>query len=295
MAGRQVVVGYDGSHFSGNALAWAAREAQARGVALLIAHAESPAPAAAYQRVPVDAEKEMLLGAAEVARLLAPDVDVRTGAVPGPVVESLLRLMADAEVGVVGCRGLGATAEQLVGSTSLQLAARMSRPLVVVRTVYYAVPGPDAGRVVVGVDGLPGASAAIDFAIKEAKVRGCGLTAIHAWDPVCVEVYDADGILVERLPAQEEHRAFEAMTEWLAPWTDRYPEVDIRRRPVCGTSATQLVRASAGAELFVVGARGVSGVRSQRLGSVSDALLHRADCPVAVVHVPLSDRAGSET
>jgi nucleotide-binding universal stress UspA family protein len=44
-----------------------------------------------------------------------------------------------------------------------------------------------------------------------------------------------------------------------------------------------LLEQGAGAELIVVGRRGLGGVRSFLLGSVSQQVVHRATCPVVVV------------
>jgi nucleotide-binding universal stress UspA family protein len=44
-----------------------------------------------------------------------------------------------------------------------------------------------------------------------------------------------------------------------------------------------LIDESAGAQLLVVGSRGHAGLGGMLLGSVSQAVVHRARCPVAVV------------
>ena len=51
-----------------------------------------------------------------------------------------------------------------------------------------------------------------------------------------------------------------------------------RDRPV-----HQLLERSRGAQLVVVGSRGHGELAGMVLGSVSNALVHKADCPVAVV------------
>ena len=68
------------------------------------------------------------------------------------------------------------------------------------------------------------------------------------------------------------------------PWTDRHPDLNVRRVAVAGGAAGALVRASSEASLAVVGSRGQGTLADTVLGSVSRHVLHHAECPVAVVH-----------
>ena len=60
------------------------------------------------------------------------------------------------------------------------------------------------------------------------------------------------------------------------------PPVEIAQ--VVGHPAEQLIRLSADAQLVVIGSRGRGGFTDLLLGSVSQAVLHQADCPVAIIH-----------
>lgn len=62
-----------------------------------------------------------------------------------------------------------------------------------------------------------------------------------------------------------------------------YPQVIVHRRLVHGRTRPTLIEASAGAQLLVGGARGLGGFAGLLLGSVSQAVLHHAQCPVTVV------------
>ena len=57
-------------------------------------------------------------------------------------------------------------------------------------------------------------------------------------------------------------------------------------RVINGHPAAELIRMSTGAELVVVGSRGRGGFRRMLVGSVSQAVLQHAECPVAVVPTP---------
>ena len=48
-----------------------------------------------------------------------------------------------------------------------------------------------------------------------------------------------------------------------------------------------LLNAAAGAQMLVVGARGLGGLDGMSLGSVAATLLHHSPCPVGVVHRPV--------
>jgi nucleotide-binding universal stress UspA family protein len=59
----------------------------------------------------------------------------------------------------------------------------------------------------------------------------------------------------------------------------RYPEVRVEIRVVDGQAAEELVRASTGASLVVVGKSRRAALRA---GSMSHTLVHHAHCPVLV-------------
>ncbi len=294
MTSTQVVVGYDGSPSSRLALDWALTEARDRGLSLLIAHAgyvPTPTIAGFVTLVEPDpdqlfaADEQLLTDAAERARAQAPGVDIATTLVPGLPAPVLLELLSDAALGVVGSRGHGAFDALLVGSTSLHLAAHASCPVVVVRSPG-VLPGPEAGRVVVGVDGSLDATAALAFAFQEAAFRGRGLTALFAWRAPHVE---SDGWLTDNaVLSVSDDDAARALSESLSGWSEQYPEVDVTKRVVRGEPVSVLVEASAGAELVVVGSRGLGGFRSLLLGSVGHGVLHHAHSAVAIIRAPVS-------
>jgi nucleotide-binding universal stress UspA family protein len=291
---KPVLVGYDGSEPSTLALRWALDEASRRHLGVTILHADAPdvvlsAVAIGYYQQPDDprpvTDAGLLEHAAATAAELAPDVPVTTRIVAASSAVALLDAAPDASVVVLGSRGLDGFAELMVGSTSLQVATHATVPVVVVRVSQPVTAGPEAGRVVVGVDGSHAAQDALGFGFDEAALRGVGLTAVRAWRSPYYDTVGAKGGAIPWhveaevvLPAETD-----ALRDEVAGWRNKYPEVDVRERVVHGSADQVLVDLARGAELVAVGSRGRGGFASLLFGSVGHAVLHHASCPVAVV------------
>ena len=80
--------------------------------------------------------------------------------------------------------------------------------------------------------------------------------------------------------SEEEERL---VAETMAGLGEKYPDVAVTEMYRRGDPVHQLVEASRAASLVVVGTRGRRLVRSRLLGSVSQGVVERAECPVAVV------------
>ena len=294
MTRKSIVVGYDGSPEGLSALEWSLDSARLRRLPVIAVHASAPAipPLAAgggYWRVDEaklrEAGERVLAEATRHAAAHAPEVEFSSQLVAAPAVAALMDASAGAELLVVGARGMDGFTQLLVGSTSVQLAAHGACPTVVVRpqAAEAATPGPEAGRVVVGVDGSAVSESAVAFAFEEASLRGVGLTAVHAWDAGFLDLPGKAFPTAARAETdsfmQEEVRL---LSESLAGWREKFPDVDVRQDVCNGRPAFELIAASSGAALLVVGSRGRGGFMSLLLGSVSHAVLHHAHCPVAV-------------
>ncbi len=283
----RIVVGVDGSDESLVGLAWATHEAHHRRVPLRLVHAwEVPMPG--YVPVPasVDLVRESAEGVLAVAvskaEEWAPDVDVETLLVHGATARVLLDQGADAQMIVVGSHGRGGFARLMLGSSSGAVAAHAEVPVVVTRGTT-AKGAWRAGPVLVGVDGSAVSESAIEFAFRAASIRGEGLVVVHAWaqpDPFVDEAY---AVLSETATRQTEARL--AVSESLAGWRDKYPDVAITQVIADGHPVDALLAeaSTVHAALVVVGSRGRGGFAGMLLGSVSRGVLHHATTPVAVV------------
>ncbi|NGO42669.1 universal stress protein [Streptomyces ureilyticus] len=284
-----VVVGVDGSASGLAAAEAAAREAQARGAGLRVVHAFLwPAMHVALEPSPLgppgggirNMVERLVAEAVERARATAPDVDVSHAVVTGEPLTVLEAQSRSAELVVVGSRGMGGFVGLLVGSTAAHLAAHSRCPVLVVREQ----PSAD-GPVVLGVDGSAGGERAVEFAFAEAELRKAPLVALHAWTtwnaplPAPQDASEPYANPPGALAEAEER----LLSEALAGHRARYPGVVVEHRVVHGRTREALIDASRSAQLMVVGARGRGGFAGLLLGSVSQALLHHAHCPVAVV------------
>ncbi|MCT7356578.1 universal stress protein [Streptomyces sp. 15-116A] len=289
MAG-PVIVGVDGSASSLDAVDVAAREARLRGVPLRIVHAfghpSGHVPSGVPPWSPADQGLEPMVrgGLAEAeqrAHAAAPGIEIARSVVAGGALEVLEIESRSAALAVVGSRGLSGFSELLLGSTAVHLAAHGSCPLMVVR----GRPEP-AGPVLLAVDGSPAGEAAVEFAFAEATLRGAPLVALHVWNTWSERAYEGPGdplnavvANADRLREAEQHLLDQAVASCQAA----YPQVAVERRLVRSRIRSTLLDASQEAQLVVVGARGRGGFTGLLLGSVSQALLHHAHCPVTVV------------
>jgi nucleotide-binding universal stress UspA family protein len=91
---------------------------------------------------------------------------------------------------------------------------------------------------------------------------------------VSAELVDWQSMAVE---AEEE------LAERLAGWGAKYPDVVVQRVVGRASAARALLEQSTRAQLVVVGSRGHGEIAGLLLDSVSNALVHAAGCPVAIV------------
>ncbi|BCJ57113.1 universal stress protein [Micromonospora endophytica] len=285
-AGAPVVVGVDGSEIALHAVRAAAREAAFRHRPLRIVHAFiwplmnvplGPAPGAPGDGGLRNQAERCLAEAVAEAGKVAPEVPVTGAVIDGAATPVLLAEARDAALIVLGNRGLGGFAGLLLGSVAVQVSAHADCPVLVIRGESRA-----DGPVVVGVDGSELSQQAVRFAFEEAAWRGSDLVAVHAWlyptpagpGDILPLVYDLDAF------REAEERT---LAEAVAGWSERYPEVTVRRRLVRGSPASALVEESRDAQLTVVGARGRGALKGLLLGSVSHTVLHHAHSPLAIV------------
>ncbi len=272
-----ILAGYDGSWCSEEALSWAVREARARGVALTVCHAwvaaypVSPGAAAAFDLARQGGEEILSHGVRHAQSLAGGSVDVGQVLTAGSAAAALCGHSAAAEMVVVGSRGHGLLAGLLLGSVSSQVAAHAPGRVVVLRGHWRPAADYVPGPVAVGADGSAAAQAAVTFAFEEATLREAPLLAVCA-------LADTPGSFGGA------PRMAEDFEQQIARCEKDHPEVSVLRQVADGPPRAALLAAAAEAQMIVVGSRGRGGIKGMMLGSVSQAMLDHAPCPVGVVH-----------
>ena len=136
-------------------------------------------------------------------------------------------------------------------------------------------------RIVVGVVGSSAAEAALVWARDEARRWGAEVLVVQAWEftPLVVAT-DAPVDLAGLRAATDEslRRQVEAVFG--------LDDATVETSTVEDLPARAVLDAAEGADLVVLGSRGLGGVKSFFLGSVSAKVMHHATCPVVVVPDP---------
>ncbi len=143
-------------------------------------------------------------------------------------------------------------------------------------------------RILVGLDGSPGSSRALEWSIDMAKMLDAEIIAVHVIQPI--PTLDAAYYVVTPPNAWEEELRELFEREWCAPLRD----AGVRFRTVLeeGRPAPSLIaiaeRERAG--LMVTGTRGFGGFKELLMGSVSHQLVQHARIPVVVIPPECTER-----
>lgn len=284
----RIVVGVDGSEHSAEALRWASEVGAARGWPV------TAVTVWAYldqRHTDGEVRFDPKYTQADARTALARYVDDAVGAERATQIDqdvcndlpanALVEVAAGAGLLVVGARGIGPIHSLLLGSVSSACLHHAPCPVAVIRSGL-EVPTPhERRRVVVGVDGSSEGQQALRWAAEHASATGSTLEVVHAWH---TPVMTAGALAYVPIEVDTfETTAREVLDRMMTTITDvplhePASSILIQDRP---TKA--LLDCAKGADLVVVGARGLGGFTGLLLGSVSDQLSRHAPCPVVVV------------
>ena len=138
-------------------------------------------------------------------------------------------------------------------------------------------------RIVVGVDESPAAAHALRWAVAEGRIRRWPVTATLCW--TFAGQHGPGGPSRFRLDVDAEDVDV-ALDEIVEKAVGPDHARTVARRQVADFPVPGLLAQVSVGDLLVVGAGGVGTRRGLLMGSVSQDVVHRAPCPVAVVRAP---------
>ncbi len=260
MMHHRIVVGFDCSRGSVEAVHWAAAEAERRSSSLGVTTCWAvPADVDFYG---VGARQHQGLAAmVNDIRCRYPNLVVGATATHLDPRDALIAQTENADLLVIGSTEMGVARQMLLGTVAQTAARRSACPVVVVN---------GSGRrpiekIVVGVDGSSAAATALEWACAEANLHGSVLCVVQA-----------------REAGQHEH-ARQALDRAVAECRARTTS-HVTAELVEGPAAAALVRAGEDADLVVIGSRGRSGFKTALFGSVALTVADESACPVVITH-----------
>jgi nucleotide-binding universal stress UspA family protein len=262
----RIVIGVDGSDEARVALAWAYAEARLRGWALEVVMASEDDRSGDESSGVLEREVRAVAGPSA-------DVLVSTAVEEGHPAQELVRRAADAELLVVGSRGLGGFKGLLLGSVSQACLTHATGTVAVVPRTTSERRGP----VVVGIDGSVESLAALHWAVGEARLRGAVLELLHAQHyPEPLDFWEVSAI-------PQAHPTIEDRLRTLVEESEgELDDLEVVLTVVEAHPTRALLDGAGDAALVVVGARGHGGFTGLLLGSTSVQIASHAPCPVVV-------------
>jgi nucleotide-binding universal stress UspA family protein len=139
-------------------------------------------------------------------------------------------------------------------------------------------------RIVIGLDGSAGSTHALQWAIDMAKRLDAEVVAVHV-ESLPIYIPAPMGIVPPAETPEQRAELQEAfVTEWCLPLRKsrvRFRAILEEGTPI-GTALIE-VGLREGADMIVVGSRGLNGVAEFLLGSVSHQVAHHSAIPVVIV------------
>lgn len=287
MTNMPIVVGTDGSPHAQAAVDVAAYEAAVRKAPLKLIFTFPPR----YSRFDVGESgiaQPIIDGCLRVlenekARVLErhDDLEIETAFFEQAAAEALVEASSEADLVVVGARGMGAIRRLFVGSVSRAVASDAHCPVLIVRK------GADSvdGSIVVGLGPDEGASEVLDCGLQFARAHGVPLKAIHGRQHAGANVYDIEIEAYREAVTQRMAAVDEQTKQRFDEVAAAYSDVDATFEASSDHAVDALLEAGEDAALIVIGRCAKDKKNQHVLGSVAEGVLAEA---ARVVVVPMS-------
>lgn len=281
---KHIIVGFDGTTSSREAVLWAAAEANTRGVRLQIVSCyELPLASEASIGWSAPAVSSVLLADAkqrttdictDVATAF-PELEITSEVSAGPADMVLVRGAGVDDLVVVGASRHEGNAAFWLGTTARYAVRHSKAPVVVVRGT---ASGNPPRRIVVGVDGSPESIEALQWAGDEADRHQVNLVVVHSWTYPYLPV-DTGASQARDLTRVD---AACVLEQAVATARERFG-AGVTGLLVEDSAPSALLASVVDGDLLVLGSRGRGAVRSRLFGSTVNAVLDEAAIPVVVI------------
>jgi nucleotide-binding universal stress UspA family protein len=193
-----------------------------------------------------------------------------------------------ADLVVLGSHGRTGLAHIVLGSTAERVVRGAPCPVLIVRE------GPDdhrlmqdqrsgttpaVSRILTPVDFSPCSLDALDYAAGLAQVFRAAITILYVMEPVFFDLDLAVGRILEEPEKREQAQSrLAGLVERLTP-----RGLSIQSAVRGGITTDSILACALGCDLIVMGTHGQRGHSELRTGSIAEAVLRRAQCPVLTV------------
>jgi nucleotide-binding universal stress UspA family protein len=288
-----IVVGIDGSEAALGAARWAADYAAASDSPLLLFHA-IPRIDWYFANAMVFTPEALAAELAEEGRKKLDEAEaaIRPGhgelvihrqIVNEAVGSAFAKISATAQLIVIGSHWTSAASDLILGGHVIRIVNNANCPVLVWRRSS-ATPTGAPLPVVVGVDESENSMRALEAAFECADNLGAPLTVAHMWETgAAVGLGYGEGPVDWNLLHLMKSNQEQKLDELVAPLRARFPGAHVNKVYTETGPAKGLKELSQSAQLVVVGSHGHGKLAGTVLGSVSQSLIHHADCSVLVV------------
>lgn len=198
------------------------------------------------------------------------------------------------DLAVLGVQGRTNLLYGLIGSTAERVVKDGPCPVLAVPGLRAEAGIPaDAGRdvpirnILAPVDFSSPSLNAVEYAIQLAKGLGCQLTLMHVLEPVCYDLDCGLGMVEQELQKRDHwNRQLTELKDLITSF-GLPAQVEISGGIPSDAILAGVLRHRS--DLVVMGTHGRRGLSERRFGSVAEAVLRRATCPVLTVKTPKFD------
>jgi nucleotide-binding universal stress UspA family protein len=282
---RPIIVGFDGSERSRDALVLGRTMASALDTRLIIVTAYTPeewlwAPGTAE---PMDADERDRVAAAAQAEMPS-DVPYELRSAPWPAAAGALQALAEgerAQLIVVGSSHRGSIGRVLLGTVTQQVLDASPCSVLVAPAGLATAPSIGMRKIGVGFDDSPQAHDALVLAAALARRVGGELRIIWAAHLVGRALPAAfTGYMKPDYFDEVRREVEQRLSEVAATVRD---DLFVRAEIASGETVDALLRGSEHLDLLVLGSRGYGPLKRVLLGSVTRAVVKDSPCPVLIV------------